>query len=84
MQMREAARNSQSMTIRSSAPAGTWTTSPRLGWSWVTRHPSGSGHPRSRSLQATLGPDACCNPTVVGLTAPLAERFPGIQVTVGT
>ena len=38
----------------------------------------------SRSRQATLGPEACCSPTVVGLAVPSAAGFPGIQVTVGT
>ena len=60
------------MTSRLSAVTGTVATSPRRGWSWVTRHPSGTGRPRSRRRQATLGPEACWSPTVVGLAVPTA------------
>ena len=72
------------MTARSSASAGTWATRPRRGWSWVIRHPSGNGSAEFAEPAATLGPEACCRPTVVGLTVPLGARRPGIQVTVGT
>ena len=80
-----AARSSQSMTVRIGRHRpGPGATSPRRGWSWVTRHPSGSGTPRSRSRQASRGPTRAASPTVVGLTRPVRRRRPGIQVTVGT
>ena len=80
-----AARSSQSITARLSASAGTSATRPRRGWSWVTRHPSGTGRPRSRSCQATLRPRGVLQADGGGLGAPGRRRcLPGIQVTVGT